>query len=140
MSLSLPDLQLLLYMSPARLAGQTQVCQSQHIYSDLTVRLLLLHPQINDTIRDEQGRTPLECSADAEVSSSIEGMSTANSEADPRLPHGPPAEVQGLARELYRKSPQLAGREQRDDLFLARTQVSASRLSPGITNRSGLIS
>jgi hypothetical protein len=37
------------------------------------VRLLLLHPQINDTIRDEQGRTPLECAGDAEVSSIIEG-------------------------------------------------------------------
>lgn len=37
------------------------------------VRLLLDHPEINDTIRDDQGRTPLECAANAEVSSAIEG-------------------------------------------------------------------
>lgn len=37
------------------------------------VQLLLSHPDINDAIRDEQGRTPLECAANAEVSSIIEG-------------------------------------------------------------------
>lgn len=37
------------------------------------VRLLLDHADINDTIRDDQGRTPLECAANAEVSSAIEG-------------------------------------------------------------------
>ncbi len=38
-----------------------------------SVELLLNHPRINDTIRDEQGRTALECAADHEVASAIEG-------------------------------------------------------------------
>ena len=36
--------------------------------------LLLAQPKINDTIRDEQGRTALECSATQEVAIVIEGM------------------------------------------------------------------
>jgi hypothetical protein len=38
------------------------------------VELLLNDPRINDTIRDEQGRTALECAATPEIASLIEGM------------------------------------------------------------------
>ncbi len=37
------------------------------------VELLLNHPKISDTIRDEQGRTALECAGNHEVASAIEG-------------------------------------------------------------------
>ncbi|OCF40792.1 oxysterol-binding protein [Kwoniella heveanensis CBS 569] len=40
------------------------------------VELLLHDPRINDTIRDEQGRTALECAANAEVSSLVEESRT----------------------------------------------------------------
>lgn len=39
----------------------------------LAVQLLFDHPSINDTIRDEQGRTALECASNHEVSAVIEG-------------------------------------------------------------------
>lgn len=39
------------------------------------VELLLNHPRINDTIRDEQGRTALECAGNHEVAAAIEGVS-----------------------------------------------------------------
>jgi hypothetical protein len=37
------------------------------------VEMLLNDPRINDTIRDEQGRTPLECAATPEIATLIEG-------------------------------------------------------------------
>ena len=43
--------------------------------TDSIAAVLLAQPQINDTLRDEQGRTPLECSATQEVAAVIEGMS-----------------------------------------------------------------
>jgi hypothetical protein len=42
---------------------------------DCTAAVLLAQPHINDTLRDEQGRTPLECSATQEVGAVIEGRS-----------------------------------------------------------------
>jgi hypothetical protein len=41
----------------------------------MIVSLLLNHPRINDTIRDEQGRTPLECASSHEIGALIEGES-----------------------------------------------------------------
>ena len=40
-----------------------------------SVQLLLNHPKINDTIRDDQGRTALECAANAEIAAVIDGES-----------------------------------------------------------------
>jgi hypothetical protein len=37
------------------------------------VRILLLHPKINDTIRDDSGRTALEAASSSEVAQVIEG-------------------------------------------------------------------
>jgi hypothetical protein len=87
------------------------VCCADKVQTDAAVRLLLQHPQINDTIRDEQGRTPLECAADTEVSSTIEGMSRAHHELMLRLSHVPPAPVQRITCELCRQLPQFFGRE-----------------------------
>lgn len=52
--------------------------------TDSIAAVLLAQPHINDTLRDEQGRTPLECSATQEVAAVIEGMS-----ADPESASGP---------------------------------------------------
>lgn len=41
--------------------------------ADESVAILLTQPKINDTIRDEQGRTALECAATSEVAAVIEG-------------------------------------------------------------------
>jgi len=87
------------------------VCFADKVQADIAVRLLLQHPQINDTIRDEQGRTPLECAADSEVSSSIEGTRRALHELMYRLSHGPSAPVQRIACELCRQLFELLGRE-----------------------------
>jgi len=87
------------------------VCLLDRVLANVAVRLLLQHPQINDTIRDEQGRTPLECAADAEVSSTIEGMSGALRGLMLRLSHGPSAPVQRIACELCRQLSKLLGRE-----------------------------
>ena len=87
------------------------VCFANTVQANVIVRLLLQHPQINDTIRDEQGRTPLECAADAEVSSTIEGMSSDLHELMPRLSHGPPAPVQRIACKLCRQLSELFRRE-----------------------------
>lgn len=45
--------------------------------------MLLDHPNINDTIRDEQGRTALECAANADVSSVIEREAAGKPYANP---------------------------------------------------------
>nr|ODN99988.1 oxysterol-binding protein [Cryptococcus depauperatus CBS 7855] len=48
-----------------------------HVASEIgrvdIVKLLLSHPMIDDTIKDDRGRTPLECAATSEVASVIEG-------------------------------------------------------------------
>jgi hypothetical protein len=107
------------------------VCFADRVQTDIPVRLLLQHPQINDTIRDEQGRTPLECAADVEVSSTIEGMSRALRELMLRLSHGSSASVQRIACELCRQLSELLGREQRDGYILTRTKVSVQSFSLG---------
>ncbi|WVR00350.1 hypothetical protein IAU59_007493 [Kwoniella sp. CBS 9459] len=51
-----------------------------HVASEIgradVVELLLRDPRINDTVRDEQGRTALECAANSEVSSLVEESRT----------------------------------------------------------------
>ncbi len=41
------------------------------------VQLLMNDPRINDTIRDEQSRTPLECAANAQIAEMIESSRAA---------------------------------------------------------------
>lgn len=48
-----------------------QVCQ-QYKGAD-AVSLLLTQPGINDTVRDEQGRTALEAAATPEIAAIVEG-------------------------------------------------------------------
>lgn len=57
------------------IAGTTTT--ALHVASEIgradAVRILLSDPRTNDTLRDAQGRTPLECSANQEIASIIEG-------------------------------------------------------------------
>ncbi|ORX40701.1 Oxysterol-binding protein-domain-containing protein [Kockovaella imperatae] len=66
--------------SPNLPVSSASLATSLHVASEIgrieAVQLLLNHPKINDTIRDDQGRTPLECAANAEVAALIEESRT----------------------------------------------------------------
>ncbi|KAK4689354.1 oxysterol-binding protein 1, partial [Tremellales sp. Uapishka_1] len=62
--------------SPNISGGAGSLVTPLHVASSIgradVVQLLLTDPRINDTIRDEQSRTPLECAATGEIASLIE--------------------------------------------------------------------
>ncbi|EIW72252.1 hypothetical protein TREMEDRAFT_70659 [Tremella mesenterica DSM 1558] len=62
--------------SPNIRLEQNSPATALHVASQIgradVVEMLLNHPKINDTIRDEQGRTALECAANTEIASLVE--------------------------------------------------------------------